>query len=411
MLFKDFSEKWVAERGLAPLTVELYERLLRLHLLPTFAELPLTAITSAAVRTWHAKRKEATGAITVAKSYRLLKAIMQTAFDDEAIPRNPCRIQGAGEEHSEERPVATVTQVLELAEYIGPRWRLMVFLGAFASLRPEELAALRREDVNVGKRTLRVTMAEPHLNSGHRAPGDTKSRAGKRTIHLPPFLDVPLRMHMTWFAEPGPQGYLFVGERGGLLRPTTFGRKFRKARAMVGRQPEAPLTPHEFARKRSGAPTPLRDADVPVGEILDSFDQQPLTGSRESADLPGTDVPVREIIASFSEQALADEEESAEQVEPLPNNFTFYDLRHTGNNLLAEEGASLKDLMVRMGHSTVRAAMIYQHSTERRQRELAAKMESRVRRGMGTQPQPPRPGPPRGTSDGMATVHPIRRHA
>ncbi|MEU6788668.1 site-specific integrase [Nonomuraea angiospora] len=40
----------------------------------------------------------------------------------------------------------------------------------------------------------------------------------------------------------------------------------------------------------------------------------------------------------------------------------FHDLRHTGNMLAAESGAGLKDLMVRMGHDNVRAAMIYQHA-------------------------------------------------
>ncbi|WP_235994320.1 tyrosine-type recombinase/integrase [Nonomuraea montanisoli] len=41
----------------------------------------------------------------------------------------------------------------------------------------------------------------------------------------------------------------------------------------------------------------------------------------------------------------------------------FHDLRHTGNTIAAGSGASLKDLMQRMGHDSVRAALIYQHST------------------------------------------------
>ncbi|MFF0868450.1 tyrosine-type recombinase/integrase [Nonomuraea sp. NPDC003560] len=40
----------------------------------------------------------------------------------------------------------------------------------------------------------------------------------------------------------------------------------------------------------------------------------------------------------------------------------FHDLRHTGNMLAAESGAGLKDLMARMGHDNIRAAMIYQHA-------------------------------------------------
>jgi len=49
----------------------------------------------------------------------------------------------------------------------------------------------------------------------------------------------------------------------------------------------------------------------------------------------------------------------------------FHDLRHTGNNLTATAGANLRDLMARMGHSSTRAALIYLHSTDERQREIA----------------------------------------
>ena len=43
-----------------------------------------------------------------------------------------------------------------------------------------------------------------------------------------------------------------------------------------------------------------------------------------------------------------------------------HDLRHTGNMLASQTGATLKELMQRMGHSTVRAALIYQHAASGR---------------------------------------------
>ena len=43
----------------------------------------------------------------------------------------------------------------------------------------------------------------------------------------------------------------------------------------------------------------------------------------------------------------------------------FHDLRHTGNHLAAQTGASTKDLMARMGHDDMRAALIYQRATQR----------------------------------------------
>ncbi|WP_431871816.1 tyrosine-type recombinase/integrase [Nocardiopsis eucommiae] len=40
----------------------------------------------------------------------------------------------------------------------------------------------------------------------------------------------------------------------------------------------------------------------------------------------------------------------------------LHDLRHTGNTYAAEAGASVRELMRRMGHSSTRAAMIYLHA-------------------------------------------------
>src|ERR1039458_513610 len=51
--------------------------------------------------------------------------------------------------------------------------------------------------------------------------------------------------------------------------------------------------------------------------------------------------------------------------------FHFHDLRHTGNTFAASTGASTKELMARMGHSSPRAALIYQHATRDRDRALA----------------------------------------
>ena len=49
----------------------------------------------------------------------------------------------------------------------------------------------------------------------------------------------------------------------------------------------------------------------------------------------------------------------------------FHDLRHTGNILTATAGASLRELMARMGHASTRAALVYLHDTDDRQRTIA----------------------------------------
>ena len=56
----------------------------------------------------------------------------------------------------------------------------------------------------------------------------------------------------------------------------------------------------------------------------------------------------------------------------------FHDLRHTGNTLAAATGASTKELMSRMGHSSSRAALIYQHATQDRDKVIADSLSSMI---------------------------------
>jgi integrase len=62
----------------------------------------------------------------------------------------------------------------------------------------------------------------------------------------------------------------------------------------------------------------------------------------------------------------------------LPDGFTFHDLRHTANLLAASTGASTAELMARMGHSSPRAALRYQHATRERDAAIAEAMSAAV---------------------------------
>ena len=75
------------------------------------------------VRKWRADLLAKGVSVSMAaKAYRLLRAVLTTAVEeDKILPRNPCRVRGAGEEHAPERPVLTVDQVFDLAELVGRR--------------------------------------------------------------------------------------------------------------------------------------------------------------------------------------------------------------------------------------------------------------------------------------------------
>ena len=67
----------------------------------------------------------------------------------------------------------------------------------------------------------------------------------------------------------------------------------------------------------------------------------------------------------------------------------FHDLRHTGATWAAEEGATTKQLMRRLGHANPAMAMLYQHATDRGDARVAARLSRR-----GAKAVSPGAGPP-----------------
>ena len=183
-----YADDWLAHRStIRPRTRELYESLLRNHILPTLGDTTLASLTPRLIRTWHAGlvRKASPGPVTVAKTYRLLRTILTTAVEDGAIARNPCVIKGAGVERSPERPTATIEQVYRIADYVQPRHRLLVLLATFTSLRCCELAALTRRSVDLEHGLLSIAKAASELKDGTRIVDEPKTPAGRRVVAIP----------------------------------------------------------------------------------------------------------------------------------------------------------------------------------------------------------------------------------
>jgi integrase len=145
--------------------------------------------------------------------------------DDGLIRRNPCRIKGAGQEKSAERPVLTVAQVYALADAADERYRALVLLAAFSSLRWGELAALRRSDIDIQARSVRVTLQLNERDGGGFAFRPPKSEAGQRIVAIPELITPDLAAHVMTYARPGDEGLVFTSP-GGALWHTNFRRRF-----------------------------------------------------------------------------------------------------------------------------------------------------------------------------------------
>jgi integrase len=333
------SRDWITQRpGLRVRTVDFYRWLLAKHIEPYLGDVPIGKLSTQIIREWRSRLlARGVSATMTAKAYRLLRAVLMTAVEeDKILPRNPCRIRGAGNEHAPERPILTVAQVFELAELVGRRpvgnvrqladdsyrlrfqrhdemrtapevyraradaeralwmmaldgradcnydrrYRALVLLATFASLRWGEVTALRRCDIDLDAGTVRVRAAYAERSTGEIILGPPKSKAGRRIVGIPRVILLELRSHLAAFARPDPSALAFPGAKGGPLRRGNFNRSAAWPQAVAA----------------IGAP-----------------------------------------------------------------GLHCHDLRHAGNTFAAASGAGLRDLMARMGHDSERAAMIYQH--------------------------------------------------
>jgi integrase len=223
----DYAAVWIKQRpGLRPRTVEIYRGLLRRHVAPYLGNVPLAKIDTSMIRDWRAQLLDQGVSVSeAAKAYRFVRAVLMTAADDRIIPRNPCRVRGAGEEKPDERPTLTVRQVYELADRMpSDRHRVLVLVAAFASLRWGEITALRRCDIDVEAGTVTVARQHVQLDTGGVVVSAPKSRASSRTVALPAAILPAIRAHLEGCVRQSPDSLVFTGSRGGVLRRSNFRR-------------------------------------------------------------------------------------------------------------------------------------------------------------------------------------------
>jgi integrase len=318
--FGDYAKRWVETRTvkgrpLRPRTREHYEQLLEAHIYPTFKSKAVRDITMPAVDRWYAKLAP-NAPTTRAHAYGLLRTILESARKrDRLIEVNPCEIVGGGstERKSKTKP-ATYAEIETIVSEMPKHLAAMVVLATWCAMRDGELIELRRDDVNVYERTER-----------DQAGNVVKVREG--VIHI---RRAAARIKGGW--EIG----LPKSEAG--IRDVT-------------------IPPHVL---------PMIEAHLAsehVGKESNSLLFPPQRG-----EFGENGRPVR-----LQPSTLYRHYYKARSAAKRPD-LRFHDLRHTGATLYAQSGATLAELMNRIGHSTPQAAMKYQHAAQGRDAKLAAAM-------------------------------------
>ena len=316
--FDEIATAWVAsiQGRRRPKTIDGYEKLLNLHVLPAFGSRQIGGVNYADVDRF-VRTLEASGRRpgTVRNAFFVVKMVFDFGIKDGKIRTNPCTGVELPSPRSPEMVFLSAAQVRALAAAIDERWLtsprvrrtavdvpphgLLVEFAAFTGLRAGEVAALRIGSLDLRRGTVHVFRSASMVR-GQLVEGEPKTKASRRTVFVNRALCDKLRAHLgdRLFDR---DGHVFTGPGG---RPLKFGTFYSL---------------HFKPAVRAVLPEHL-------------------------------------------------------------HGLRFHDLRHTYASLLVEQGAHPKEMAELMGHSSVQITLDrYSHVMPRLTSALAERMDAAYR--------------------------------
>jgi integrase len=185
LLFRNYQATWFEQqerqRGWKATTTEVYENVLK-RLTASFGSMQLAAIRPRNVAEYVAEQSQLLGAATVNRDVGILYDVFKTAKTEELVDSNP--VEGAARPRVPDTDwrILQPEEVRRVAKAFKDRQARTIFLTlAVTGLRKSEGQALRWRDVSLGEKRFRVVKS--------------KSKAGRRTIAIPPILLDELERH------------------------------------------------------------------------------------------------------------------------------------------------------------------------------------------------------------------------
>jgi integrase len=237
------------------------------------------------------KQDGTTAAANTANRKRaVLNNLMQYAVETGVLPANPLKAikwtRPRTLKSVDPRTVVNSNQARRLLTAVGQQGergqRMMAFFGCmyYAALRPEEAVELRPENLaslpDHGWGEMILTNSEPRSGTWWTDSGSARQRrelkhrprGETRPVPIHPDLVALLREHLKKY-QPGPDGRIFTGPRGGIFNDRAYLKVFHQARAtaFIGR--EASLLARRPYDLRHAAVSTWLNAGVPAPQVAD----------------------------------------------------------------------------------------------------------------------------------------------
>ena len=252
MRFDEYAAEWmrrVRARNLAPASVEIYEGMVRHHLLPFFGGMRLGAITRRDVDRYLVEEREGRtrrgkkgqrvpiSPRTVNSSLTVLRFMLREAVEQDLITSNPAiGVRPLRQPHGDELVHALQPDdIARLLDVAAEPYRALYLLALTTGLRRGELLGLRWGDVDLQKGLLFVRRSLTRVRQGNHyviREGPTKSRLSRRTIDLSPETVQVLLQHPA--GDDPARDYVFHSRTGGPIDPSNLDTSFRRDLAAAG---------------------------------------------------------------------------------------------------------------------------------------------------------------------------------
>ena len=337
--FREYAEAWIASRRnskgepLRPTTRDKYLSSLRVHIYPSFGDTP-TGRDHPGRRPLMA-REPRRGARHEGACVHDASHDLEHCGDRRRAPRQesglPAR-RGGAVRRRQVKP-ASLDELAIMVAAMPERRRLLLLLATWCALRSGELRELRRGDVVLGRDEAGEPFGWVHVRRGVVRASTGETAPGTRTaVHVGrPKTDAGIRtVSIPTFLLPTVREHLLQH-----ASPGEDGLLFSSERDPKAHLSEATLNGRAAILDSAGN---VRTAGF---------------GWREARRQAGRE------------------------------DLDLHDLRHTGASMAGEEGASMAELMYRLGHSTPSMAMRYQHSRLDRDRDLGRRLSARAERAAG----------------------------
>jgi integrase len=286
---------------------------------------PLVKIDHSSVQEWVAELASRRAAETVHKAHQLLASVLRLAVRDRLIGFNPC--EGISLPSIRRRPaydqvIGRGAFIRQLLPAIPHRYAGVVALAAGAGLRWGECVGLRIDALDLDDGWVYVRRVAVEVRGHVTSKPYPKSKAGWRDIPLPPFAVEVLREHTKTY-PPSRTGEVFTNEAGGPLRRTLF-------------------------RSRVWRPSLVRAGLL--GKVVQE-------GEKEWRAIWIDALGLEQATIVRSEPRAV-----AEVARHHDGGLTFHQLRHSYGTWLIDDGVSINDVQVLMGHEKASTTLdLYVH--------------------------------------------------